>query len=703
MSFGPDYHLSGGYFDTGNNPPQTLSAGIFRPPASPADSNHNLAKSTGSLFSDISMSNGTSPLQTPEQANAKRKRLGLGVRGGTLNDHNMQVDGMNDGKAETGMADAGQTRYNLAGQLNATPTGGAVTANGRLEESMYSDLDYRRAAGSKRAHDDPDGPSPQGEGQVDPSTQQHHSANSSKWGFLGLQTLGSVVGKVWEFCKGGAFRGFQAGGGTGYEVNGSTVTPSVQATAVGQPWASEQREQPIHFTMEADQDTSMPPQETVMTPISHPVQEFVAPQQDFSSPPPLPMSDYMPYAPEYHETSNPYSLIRPAVKRRQVSENQDDLNRNWVMVDENGNGGSPSPMPAVPSFSAAAMPSFGGASSGRATPGLRPPSLRTRTPGLPSSNATRRITAPSQRFTGGPSMLPRTRAPSRLSQHTVAPDVGAQELPSFGAPTPRSPVSNIPTPSFSTPTTTAAPVSRIPLPASAGGGPGSGGARPSFGSLNAAASNGRQSPGLQSPSYANPTPFAFSSPAYQSSSASRPASRQSVRPASRQSVRPASRQSLGGGGGGSSNSTRRSLQAPIQLSSPAIPRPSTSSSAKVLKSPTNHNHHHRRGESSGAAAGGSSHGSSTGRPPSSMRRSRGVSLHSAFVEDGLKASPRLDGEAKHLAKKKIAAERDADANIDAFNEKLLQMIRQGKEALGTKVEVLDDRGNSNGVWEEDEL
>ncbi|KAK1775240.1 hypothetical protein QBC45DRAFT_13388 [Copromyces sp. CBS 386.78] len=701
MSFGPDYHLPGGYFDTVNNPSQTLSAGIFRPPASPADSNHNLGKSTGSLFSDMSMSNGTSPLQTPEQANAKRKRLGLGVRGGTLNDHNMQVDGMNDGKAETGMADAGQTTYNLAGQLNATPTSGAVTANGRLEESMYSDLDYRRAAGSKRAHDDPDGPSSQMEGQVDSSAQDHNSANSSKWGFFGLQTIGSVMGKVWEFCRGGAFRGFQAGGGTGYEVNGSTVTPSVQATAVGQPGASEQREQPIHFTMEADQDTSMPPQETVITPMLPPVQEFVAPQaQEFSSPVPLPMSDYMPYAPEYHETSNPDSLTRPAVKRRQVTENQDDLNRNWVMVDENGNGGSPSPTPAVPSFSAAAMPSFGGASSGRATPGLRAPSsLRARTPGLSSSNATRRITAPSQRFTGGPSMLPRTRAPSRLSQHTVAPDVAAQELPSFGAP--RSPVSNIPTPSFSTPTTTAAPVSRIPLPASAGGGPGSGGARPSFGSLNAAASNGRQSPaafngrqspGLQSPSYANPTPFAFSSPAYQSSSASRPASRQSVRPASRQSV--------GGGGGGSSSGPRRSLQAPIQLSSPAIPRPSSSSAAKVLKSPTNH--HHRRGESSGAAAG-SSHGSSV-RPPSSMRRSRGLSLHGAFIEDGLKASPRPDGEAKHLAKKKVAAERDADANIDAFNEKLLQMIRQGKEALGTKVEVLDDRGAGNGgAWEDDEL
>lgn len=86
-----------------------------------------------------------------------------------------------------------------------------------------------------------------------------------------------------------------------------------------------------------------------------------------------------------------------------------------------------------------------------------------------------------------------------------------------------------------------------------------------------------------------------------------------------------------------------------------------------------------------------------------MRRNRGLSLHGAYVEDGPKGSPRLDGEAKHLAKKKMAAERDADANIDAFNEKLLQMIRQGKEALGTKVEVLDDRGGSNVVWEEDEL
>jgi hypothetical protein len=60
----------------------------------------------------------------------------------------------------------------------------------------------------------------------------------------------------------------------------------------------------------------------------------------------------------------------------------------------------------------------------------------------------------------------------------------------------------------------------------------------------------------------------------------------------------------------------------------------------------------------------------------------------------------------------MAAERDADAKVDALNAQLLSMIRQGREALGTKVEVEMDeggmgmdfgRGNGGrGGWEDDE-
>ncbi len=39
------------------------------------------------------------------------------------------------------------------------------------------------------------------------------------------------------------------------------------------------------------------------------------------------------YAPSYHETTTAEITARPAVKRRQVSEVGDDLNRNWVIVE----------------------------------------------------------------------------------------------------------------------------------------------------------------------------------------------------------------------------------------------------------------------------------------------------------------------------------------------------------------------------------
>lgn len=38
-----------------------------------------------------------------------------------------------------------------------------------------------------------------------------------------LGMLGEVVGKVWEFCIKGVFRGFQVGGGIVYMVNGMMI------------------------------------------------------------------------------------------------------------------------------------------------------------------------------------------------------------------------------------------------------------------------------------------------------------------------------------------------------------------------------------------------------------------------------------------------------------------------------------------------
>lgn len=43
-------------------------------------------------------------------------------------------------------------------------------------------------------------------------------------------------------------------------------------------------------------------------------------------------------------------------------------------------------------------------------------------------------------------------------------------------------------------------------------------------------------------------------------------------------------------------------------------------------------------------------------------------------------------------------ERDTEARIEALNRRLQDMIRQGREALGSSVEV----AGGDGAWEDDE-
>ncbi|KAG7115599.1 hypothetical protein HYQ46_011238 [Verticillium longisporum] len=90
------------------------------------------------------------------------------------------------------------------------------------------------------------------------------------------------------------------------------------------------------------------------------------------------------------------------------------------------------------------------------------------------------------------------------------------------------------------------------------------------------------------------------------------------------------------------------------------------------------------------------------RPALSHRRTHsGASAASARVQtsrdndDDVDASPRLSMEAKKLAAKRRKEEQDADLRINDFNYRLKEMIRQGREALGTTFEVDDDAGG----WE----
>lgn len=67
-------------------------------------------------------------------------------------------------------------------------------------------------------------------------------------------------------------------------------------------------------------------------------------------------------------------------------------------------------------------------------------------------------------------------------------------------------------------------------------------------------------------------------------------------------------------------------------------------------------------------------------------------------ESEAQGSPRLTDEAKKLAAKRRREEHESDVRINDFNARLKEMIRQGKEALGTTIEVDGDGGG----WESED-
>lgn len=582
MSFAPQFQAPGGFgFDTSARAGQPLHANIFRPPPSPTSSSYNLGKSTGSLFSDISMSN------AQHMGTAKRKRAR--TRESTPLDWHMNMDGANDGREEEKTR---EFRYTLAGQISTTPAGPPVGAeNGLLEDSVYSDVDYRRALGPKTT--EAESPS-----LGVPANRIIDAPPLTGWSLFSLQTIGDMVGKVWDFCTKGAFRGFQAGGGQGYNVNGATVTETT-----GKPWGPEP-------------DTPIQPAEDSRM------------AQD--APAYFPQQAQTPYSPAYHDLDTPESTPQPAAKRRQVSANNDEL-RNWVVVDEPSHQ-QPTQQPtrfAADVKAAAARPS----SLARPKPGYYAHT---------SASSHRRITAaPSQRFTGGTPTLPRATRPSLRVSHAGSPQLPQREPASFASPR-SSPVSH------STP-------SRIPVAI----------------------------PPPPAQRSHNPNPFAIPGTSTSSTTttsslkntASRPSSRQSL---SQSQPRPGH------------HSSRHSLGGSINATKPGGLRPASPSKLTG-------GNHHRRNQSSA---------SSTPIAASTTANRRHSTLNQA-------TSPRLDAEARQLAQRKIAAERDADAKVDAFNARLLSMIRQGREALGTRVEVEMDEGgmgmggmdfgdgNGGGGWEDD--
>ena len=245
------------------------------------------------------------------------------------------------------------TRYQIAGGLD-TPT---AQMAGYFEESEYSDTNYRRNLSNdspaSRRHNGgggfekeyhsfarlPSTASMESNGRPRMPSQSQEQGNGptpqkTGWSQLALNVVGGVVGKVWQFCKAGAFTGFGAGGGQKYEMN------------------------PNHTAeQEIKEDTSM-------SGVQFP-EQFGNDTQMWSSPAsPIPGrfpsdsavegSGYFVTAPDYGFSAIPSQTPRDTPtrpgKRRQISAGDPEtgIGSQWVVVN-NSPAVAPSPAPA-PSF-----------------------------------------------------------------------------------------------------------------------------------------------------------------------------------------------------------------------------------------------------------------------------------------------------------------------------------------------------------------
>ncbi|KAK8051631.1 hypothetical protein PG993_003016 [Apiospora rasikravindrae] len=308
MSFGPQVAMSGAFHfeaPNGASPMSGVHAGIFQPPMSPSTSSSvYLSKSNGSMASDA---------QTPAP-NINRKRL---RHGEMTPSHDGMMNGgytTNDRLGERRISGGREIRYTLGGQIE-TPNGMVQNQlGGDMDSSMYSDVDYRRALGPQRAHDEHESTEP-GQSRTDLPMEPQPAQPTGWLSAFALNTIGGVVGKVWEFCKMAPFRGFYAGGGRAFDAQANPLPGNDEA-----------------FQMALEYGHSPAP-----------------------TPGGFPESDYTPF---FHE-QEPDSTPPPAAKRRQISANtpSDELRKNWVMVNENEPAEQMTPPPAPVSHQSMDRPS----------------------------------------------------------------------------------------------------------------------------------------------------------------------------------------------------------------------------------------------------------------------------------------------------------------------------------------------------------
>lgn len=114
------------------------------------------------------------------------------------------------------------TRYHIAGGLD-TPLAAKLDAEEKQDEDMR-ELDYRPNRLTLTARQKPASYFPQTPATAASVGNIKHkragSTEQSGWGRAVVNLVGGVAGKVFNFCWNGAFRGFQAGGGHAYRMDG---------------------------------------------------------------------------------------------------------------------------------------------------------------------------------------------------------------------------------------------------------------------------------------------------------------------------------------------------------------------------------------------------------------------------------------------------------------------------------------------------
>lgn len=319
MALHSDFPMPGAFHPDGVHP------GIFHPPDTPPTS----AASSGYLPSRPNQA-------ADDHANPKRKRFhdDFSTRNRDLKPRDdVTLDPFGSPATKPGAG-----TYMLAGQLDS-PTGGARFSNDMVEESMFSDSDYRRMLGTKRPRDD-----------IDPNESvfglstlaQQQQAPQQSWGAFAVTAFGGVVGRIWRFCKVGSFKGFHAGGGRGYDLR-----PSVEDVSM--------LENESHNDF--DQRQSAPGR--------YPQVSSDWPEKNLE---------------ETYADSRASTPTAPAPKRRHMAAT-DDLGKNWVIVNDPN---TPSSQPGTPDARA------------RRTTGSYIPSPRNRNH-APAVTTGRRIGTPASR------------------------------------------------------------------------------------------------------------------------------------------------------------------------------------------------------------------------------------------------------------------------------------------------------------------